>query len=56
MILRKRGIYYLPNGCGLVVLRNDDEGSVLYGPVSCERFETVEVLSNQARRLVYQGK
>ena len=31
MILRERGIYCLPNGRELVVLRNDDEGSVLYG-------------------------
>ena len=56
MILRERGIYYLPNGSELVVLRNDDEGSVLYGPVNCERFEIGEFLVNQAGRLVFQGR
>ena len=56
MILRERGIYCLPNGRELVVLRSDDEGSVLYGPVICERFEMGEFLVNQAGRLVYQGK
>jgi hypothetical protein len=56
MILRERGIYRLPNGRELVVLRNGDEGSVLYGPVSCERFEMGEFLVNQAGRLLYQGK
>ena len=56
MILRERGIYCLPNGRELIVLRNDDEGCVLYGPVSCERFEMGEFLLNQDGRLVYQGK
>jgi hypothetical protein len=56
MILRERGIYCLPNGRELVVLRNDDEGSVLYGPVSCEPFDMGEFLVNQAGRLLYQGK
>jgi hypothetical protein len=56
MILRERGIYCLPNGRELVVLRNDDEGSVLYDPVSCGRFELGEFLVNQDGRLVYQGK
>jgi hypothetical protein len=56
MILRERGIYCLPNGSELVVLRNDQEGSVLFGPVSCERFEMGEFLVNEAGRLVYQGK
>jgi hypothetical protein len=56
MILRERGIYCLPNGRELVVVRNGDEGSVLYGHVSCERFELGEFVVNQAGRLVYQGK
>ena len=55
-MLRERGIYCLPNGRELVVLRNNDECSVLYDPVSCERFEMSEFLVNQAGRLVYQGK
>jgi hypothetical protein len=56
MILRERGIYCLPNGRELIVLRNDEEGSVLYGPVSCERLEMGEFVVNEAGRLVYQGK
>ena len=56
MILRERGIYCLPNGRELVVLRNDEAGSVLFGPVSCERFEMGEFVVNEAGRLVYQGK
>jgi hypothetical protein len=56
MILRERGIYCLPNGRELVVLRNDEEGSVLYGQVCCERFEMGEFVVNEAGRLVYQGK
>lgn len=56
MILRARGIYCLPNGRELIVLRNDEEGSVLYGPVCCERFEMGEFVVNEAGRLVSQGK
>jgi hypothetical protein len=56
MILRERGIYRLPNGRELVVLRNDGEGTVLYGQVSCERCEMGELVINEAGRLVYQGK
>ena len=56
MILRERGIYCLPNGRELVVLRNDEEGSVLYGPVSCERSEVGEFVINEAGRLTCQGK
>ena len=56
MILRERGIYCLPNGRELVVLRNDEKGSLLYGPVSGERFEMGEFVVNEAGRLVYQGK
>ena len=54
MILRERGIYCLPNGRELVVLRNDDRGSVLYG--LGEQFEMGEFLVNAAGRLVCHGK
>ena len=56
MILRERGIYCLPNGRELVVLRNDEEGSVLYGPVPCERSQKGEFVVNEAGRLVCEGK
>lgn len=56
MVFRERGIYRLPNGRELIVLRNDEEGSVLFGPVNSERSEMGEVLINKAGRLVYQGK
>ncbi len=56
MILRERGIYCLPNGRELVVLRSDHEGSVLFGAVSFERLEMGEFLVNEAGRLIYQGK
>ena len=56
MSLRERGIYCLPNGRELVVLRNDGEGSVLYGPVSCNPVEKGEFVVNEAGRLVCQGK
>jgi hypothetical protein len=56
MVFRERGIYSLPNGRELVVLRNDEEGSVLFDPVSSERIEMGEVLINKAGRLVYHGK
>ncbi|HET8670070.1 MAG TPA: hypothetical protein VFM05_05420 [Candidatus Saccharimonadales bacterium] len=56
MILRERGIYCLPNGRELVVLRNEEEGSVLYGPVCCKPVEKGEFVVNEAGRLVCQGK
>ena len=56
MILRERGIYCLPNGRELVVLRNDEEGSVLYGPVYGEPVEKGEYVVNEAGRLVCRGK
>ncbi len=56
MILRVRGIYALPNGHELIVIRNDAQGSVLFGPVSFKRFEMHEFLVNLAGRLVCQGK
>ena len=56
IILRERGIYCLPNGRELVVLRNDAEGSVLYGPMCCNPAEKGEFVVNEAGRLVCQGK
>jgi hypothetical protein len=56
MILREWGIYCLPNGRELVVLRNDEESTLLYGPVSGERFEMSEFQVNEDGRLVCQGK
>ena len=56
MILRERGIYCLPNGRELVVLRNNEEGTVLYGPVIYEQREMGEFIVNDAGRLVCQGK
>lgn len=56
MILRERGIYCLPNGRELVVLRNGDGGSVLYGPVCCKPVEKGEFVVNEEGRLVCQGK
>lgn len=55
-MLRERGIYSLPNGRELVVLRNDEQASVLYGPVCCEPSKMGEFLVNEAGRLVCQGK
>jgi hypothetical protein len=56
MVFRERGIYRLPNGRELIVLRNDEDGSVLFGPVNSERVAMGEVLINKEGRLVYQGK
>ena len=61
MMLREQGIYRLPNGRELVVLRNDEASSVLYGPVlysrvNSEPVETCEFVVNEAGRLVCQGK
>lgn len=56
MILRERGIYCLPNGRELVVLRNDEAGSVLYGQGCYERSVMGEFVVNKAGRLEYQGK
>lgn len=58
MVLRERGIYRLPNGRELVVLRNDEAGRVLYGPVLyCRKpVEKCEFVIDEAGRLVCQGK
>lgn len=56
MVFRARGIYCLPNGRELIVLRNDEEGLVLCGAVSCDRFEMDEFSVNEAGRLIHQGK
>ena len=60
-MLRERGIYCLPNGRELIVLRYDEGvivlyGPVLYRPVSGEPVEKCEFVVNEAGRLVCQGK
>jgi len=49
MVFRERGIYCLPNGRELIVIRNDQEGSVLFSLMG-------EFVVNEAGRLVYEGK
>ncbi len=56
MNLRVRGIYRLPNGKELVVLRNDEQGSVFFGHLTSERPRTGEVSVNEAGRLVFEGR
>jgi hypothetical protein len=55
MIMREQGIYCLPNGRELVVLRTG-EGSVTLRALNCEQFEMGEFLVNEAGRLVCHGK
>ena len=38
------------------MLRNDEEGSVLYGQLGCEQCEMGEFLVNKAGRLLHHGK
>ena len=56
MNLRVRGIYCLPNGRELIVLRNDEHQSVLFGHLSVEPFVMGEVVVNEAGRLVFEGR
>ncbi len=49
MVFRERGIYCLPNGRELILIRHDQEGSVLFSLVG-------EFVVNEAGRLVYEGK
>ena len=49
MVFRERGIYCLPNGRELILIRYDQEGSVLFSLVG-------EFVVNEAGRLVYEGK
>ena len=48
MVFRERGIYFLPNGRELIVIRHDQEGSVLFSLMG-------EFVVNEAGRLVYEG-
>jgi hypothetical protein len=56
MNLRVLGIYCLPNGRELVVLRNDEHEVVLFGHLNGERFAMDEVSVNEAGRLVFDGR
>ena len=56
MVFRAGGIYCLPNGRELVVIRNDEQGLVLCGSAGCNGFEIDEFSINEAGRLVHHGK
>jgi hypothetical protein len=53
--LRERGIYSLPNGRELVVLRKHENGRVTYVLGGWRRFELTEYEVNEEGRLIYQG-
>jgi hypothetical protein len=56
MSLKQRGVYRLPNGRELVVLRKRESGRDLFMLASWEHFELREYEVNAAGRLMYQGK
>ena len=57
MLLRERGIYRLPNGRELVVLRNDVHSSSLFFSQSNEEGCSLgEVSVNETGRLVFDGR
>ncbi len=56
MGLRERGVYFLPNGRELVVLRKNENERVLYTLDGSECFELTEHEVNDAGRLISQGK
>jgi hypothetical protein len=56
MTLRERGIYRLPNGRELIVLRKHENGARTYTLGGWERFELTEYEVNETGRLVCQGK
>ena len=56
MNLRERGIYRLPNGRELVVLRKYENGKRVYTLSGWERFELTEYEVNDDGRLICQGK
>lgn len=56
MTLRERGIYRLPNGRELIVLRKHENGTRTYTLGGWERFELTEYEVNETGRLVCQGK
>lgn len=56
MNLRERGIYTLPNGRELVVLRKHENGKRSYTLGEWERFEVTEYQINEDGRLICQGR
>jgi hypothetical protein len=56
MNLREGGIYSLPNGRELVVLRKHENGRRIYTLGGWERFETTEYDVNEAGRLICHGR
>lgn len=56
MNLRERGIYSLPNGRELVVLRKHENGGAAYTLVAHEQSTEQKYEVNDAGRLVSQGK
>ena len=56
MSLREGGIYRLPNGRELVVLRKHENGKRAYTLGGWERFELTEYEINEDGRLICQGK
>lgn len=56
MKLRERGIYRLPNGRQLVVLRKHQNGKRTYRLGGWERFELTEYEVNEDGRLICQGR
>jgi hypothetical protein len=56
MNLRERGIYRLPNGRELVVLRKHENGKRAYTLGGWERFELTEYEVNEDGRLICQGR
>jgi hypothetical protein len=56
MSLREGGIYCLPNGRELVVLRKHENGRRTYTLGGWGRFETTEYEVNDAGRLICHGK
>ena len=56
MNLRERGIYRLPNGRELIVLRKHENGKRAYRLGGWERFELTEYEINGDGRLMCQGR
>lgn len=56
MNLRLGGVYSLPNGRELVVLREHKNGPYRYTLGGWDRFETIEYEVNHADRLICHGR
>jgi hypothetical protein len=56
MSLRERGIYRLPNGRELIVLRKHENGKLAYTLGGWQRFGLTEYEVNEAGRLICHGK